>query len=338
MQDNHIYGKKGLHGIINVGSTCYLNTAIQCMFHCKSILDFTMKSSNNSAFTTVLRDLLATIWEKSEIGVPRQFIQVSRHLFKDRMEILEQNDMEEFLHVLIERLTKDHGETIDESKIQLLERKAHGSFVRQMDKLIVDMDLSWVKAHKNEYSILVELMYGQQITQTQCLTCKAINHNHEVFTTFPLAFPSVPADSTVLSIESLLQFNMKAELVCGWKCDICRSDATCRKSIKFWRLPRILMIVLKRFNSGLEKTKTAVKIDPTLTLDDYTIFDDKCDYNLVSLGCHVGNIHSGHYYAICKHFNGSWYRFDDSNVEEIGSYNDINMNWADVYVAFYEKI
>lgn len=327
---------------MNVGNTCYLNTAIQCLFHHTELLDkILLSSSNNDNNLLVcgLANLLDQIWNRNEIGIPRQLISISRKLFKDRMEILVQNDMEEFIHAVIETITRELGNHVDESLISAVQRQ-HDDERDAKQKLVLSMRLAWLKTHSKEYSDIVELLYGQQITQSTCNNCKTFNHNYEVFTVIPLSF-STKQTNEVISIQSLLDLHMTPEEISGWKCDKCNQQTSCRKATKLWRLPNLLIFVLKRFNSTctFTKIKTRVNVPLELSLDPYTIYDNHTSYKLLSLGCHYGNLQSGHYYAVCRHPNQQWYKYDDDCVQEMCEKNMEDLsNSSDVYVVCYERM
>ena len=60
-------------------------------------------------------------------------------------------------------------------------------------------------------------------------------------------------------------------------------------------------------------------------------------YNISSIGCHIGNLNSGHYYAICKNEDGeNFIKYDDMNIN---IYNKDNCNFLndnkDCYMITY---
>ena len=40
MTDYSLYNNKGLSGIVNLGNSCYINSAIQCLSHTLELTDF----------------------------------------------------------------------------------------------------------------------------------------------------------------------------------------------------------------------------------------------------------------------------------------------------------
>jgi ubiquitin C-terminal hydrolase len=75
-----------------------------------------------------------------------------------------------------------------------------------------------------------------------------------------------------------------------------------------------------------------------LILDNYIEGYDKfgCSLKLISIGCHKGTLNCGHYFAICRHSNNNWYKYDDDTVSQIDIYNNESI-FKDGYILIYEK-
>ena len=93
----------------------------------------------------------------------------------------------------------------------------------------------------------------------------------------------------------------------------------------FYRLPRILVLQIKRFSFGKyskQKINKAVRVSENLDLRSLINFSrhsstSKPSYNLVGIVNHSGDINFGHYTAQCRNpMNLKWYNFNDSSVSE----------------------
>ncbi len=128
-----------------------------------------------------------------------------------------------------------------------------------------------------------------------------------------------------------------------WYCSNCKENRQALKQLQIYKLPRILIIQLKRFkneNTGFFffDNKNDVKIDfPIYNLDltDFIVSNKekkKYVYDLFAVNQHFGISIGGHYTALCK--NGDkWYNFDDEDISEI---TDKNLVSSNAYLLFYK--
>ena len=126
-----------------------------------------------------------------------------------------------------------------------------------------------------------------------------------------------------------------------WYCNKCKKHKTAKKQIKLFKLPRYLIIQLKRFSytlgffsSSNEKKYTFIKY-PIKDLDLSKYVEDKKGnvqkYDLYAVIQHHGEISQGHYTAICK-VNDIWVLYNDSLLSKIN-----NPITNDAYLLFYRK-
>jgi ubiquitin carboxyl-terminal hydrolase 4/11/15 len=127
----------------------------------------------------------------------------------------------------------------------------------------------------------------------------------------------------------------------AWYCGYCKKHQPSLKKIDAYRLPKILIIQLKRFktkNSNLgivQNQKNSTMIDYPLTGLHFPNIDEEKGniYDLFAVSSHIGSISSGHYVAMCNN-RGNWYMYDDSNVYKL-SHNQVVSESA--YLLFYRK-
>ncbi|KAK9497948.1 hypothetical protein O3M35_003843 [Rhynocoris fuscipes] len=126
----------------------------------------------------------------------------------------------------------------------------------------------------------------------------------------------------------------------AWYCPACRKHQRATKKFDLWKLPRILIIQLKRFSytrCRRDKIDSLVEFPVNdLTLTDYVINTEGPDmkYDLIGVCNHYGTMGGGHYTAYCKNkLTEEWYCFDDNSVSVIQSEESIMTSAA--YVLFY---
>jgi hypothetical protein len=135
-------------------------------------------------------------------------------------------------------------------------------------------------------------------------------------------------------------------------CEKCNKKISCEKYIRFKMLPRILIIVLKRFDfdyNTLTKFKIHSKYEFPLELDmnKYVEGTKNNRYKLKEVAVHLGNSENGHYYSFIKDEHDNWTEFNDTIIknfdinnykeEWFGSSEQVNSSKT-AYLLFYEKI
>ena len=118
-------------------------------------------------------------------------------------------------------------------------------------------------------------------------------------------------------------------------------------SKEFVELPAVLQIHLKRFEFDVSRYRT-VKIDSwfqfgdTLDLASFMKNPSVCaTFRLFGVLVHSGDAYGGHYYVCLRPGCGSsWYRFNDTFVEQITAEDAIDANFGgtDGYLTYYHKI
>jgi ubiquitin C-terminal hydrolase len=123
----------------------------------------------------------------------------------------------------------------------------------------------------------------------------------------------------------------------------------CTRKLDFYRLPKILVLQLKRFSFGKyakHKINTKVIVEKDLNLSKFLSHSShsnpskgyqltSCDYQLVGIVHHSGDIDFGHYTAECLNpCDGRWYNYNDSHVGEV-SMEKFQSNTP--YLLFYAR-
>lgn len=302
------------NGIRNVGNTCYMNTAFQCLYH---VAPFRQYVTGN-VFSTEKQPILSKLqlifhsmlYRNHDAIMPLNLIQALAPQIT-YMNLLEQNDTSEFMSKLIDIVA---NETKIDVALQMVtkfkELKYDDSPYQKQKK---KMDISWCQKIGKEYSPFRHMFAGQHISQILCKSCKKIWHNYEIYQDISLP---IPTDGNTL-YDCLDQYFEDIELE-DWKCDECGKGKHSNKTVLLWRTPRVLIIILKRFewcnqSQSFKKNSKHIDIPLQLDLSKYTIGPHKLKYSLCSIAQHSGSYMGGHYTCICK--NGDdWFVFDDDTV------------------------
>ena len=129
-----------------------------------------------------------------------------------------------------------------------------------------------------------------------------------------------------------------------WYCNKCKEHRQAFKQLEIMKLPRILIIQLKRFTEKGEgffqnrKDNKFVDFPIILNLDNFiaNLPENKhYKYELFAINNQIGFSFLGHYTAFCKN-NGNWYKFDDEDISQIFFENQLAT--PNAYILFYKLI
>ena len=125
-----------------------------------------------------------------------------------------------------------------------------------------------------------------------------------------------------------------------WYCSKCKEHRRGYKQLELFRLPRYLILQLKRFKNQFgfffnSKNSTNVKFPlENLNLNKYLVGPKNMDYiyDLISVSQHYGASFGGHYTSVCKK-DKVWFKFDDESVYKISPDNIVN---SAAYILLYK--
>jgi ubiquitin carboxyl-terminal hydrolase 8 len=240
------------------------------------------------------------------------------------MEVFEQNDINEFLCVFVDKLNRQVCASINVTKDDLISKYKYTSSDYDIQRF--KMDVSWYEKTGKEYSPLVPMFHGQTISQIVCGNCGKIFHNYEIY--LNLMLPVTESTNTIY--DCLDEFFKDEKIKDVWTCDGCNKKHESVKTTKLWRNPHVLIVSLKRFTHDLQKNSKRIEIPDILNLERYSLTNNTNTYELKAVAHHFGSFDSGHYHAICK-CSDTWYDYDDLMVRKIEDPSHVHG-----YVFFYE--
>lgn len=322
----------GLSGLVNLGNTCYLNSALQCLSNTIPLTEYFLsnqylqdinRNSKEYSLCNEYKRLLSALWEDSCVVKPLAFKAVLGECEK-RFSDNSQHDSHEVLTTIIDML---HMALSYEVNIN-----CRGTIQNEVDKLEIESIKTWSNYFKKQYSNILDIFYGQYSSVLVCPNCKKQSNSFDPFCSITL-----PITSETNNLYDCFDKFTSAEVLDTdnqWKCEDCQLYGNSIKKINIWKSPKILVVVLKRFNNFSKISKNINFPLEDLDLEKYVDGYDKYNSKYEAYGIinHMGNLGYGHYTAYCKNVNGEWYEYNDMEVRKLSS-----LRTDDAYVIFYRK-
>ena len=339
------YEGKGLTGLANLGNTCFMNSALQCLSHSYPLNNFLndgeyKKKLNHKAEALILLEwdkLRQLIWSENCIISPGGFLSSLQKVAKIKDKTLftgfAQNDLTEFVTFII-----DCFHTAISREVEM---NITGDAVTEKDKLAKNCFTMMRNMYKKEYSEFLKLFYGIHVSKISTPEGKYLSSAPEPFLTLDLPLPpkssqNNKACSLIDCIDNYTQLEVldgdnKYETDSGDK-------VVAHKQILFWSLPEILIISIKRFSNSVKKNQSLVSFPlADLDMSKYVVgYDsDSYIYDLYGICNHGGGVFGGHYRADIRNANGKWYSFNDATVQPVTDESKLVSPQA--YCFFYRK-
>lgn len=300
----------GFIGLQNQGCTCYMNSALECLFHIIAFRKIVFQLPTNGK-----EDVKTNI----PLALQRLFILLQKSSFSPStqeltnafgwgtLDVFLQHDVQEFLNKLIDNIEKK------------------------------------MKGTDNENAI-ASLFRGKTVNFIKCLTVDYSSEREELFYDIQLPVKNMK------NIEESLRSSIQDETLEGknqYEAEgYGKVDAL--MGARYLELPPVLNVLLKRFdydNYTGQLVKVGNRFEFPFELDMLPYMSEKANhdecytYELFSVLVQLGTSYGGHYYAFARTSpERKWYKFDDDSVSIVDEKTAIDDNFggqSKLYSAYY---
>ena len=183
--------RKGFVGLKNLGNTCYMNSAIQCLSNCelltkyflsgyfKKNINLNSKYGSSGQIANSYNELLLKLWKGTKKYInPSEFRKIFITYVKQFQE-LSQHDAHEMLIFLLEKLHEDLNRNSEKKYIELNEKGDNETDIEASNR--------WWEAHlQRDNSFIMDLFSGQYKSTVRCPYCDKISITYDQFSCLEL--------------------------------------------------------------------------------------------------------------------------------------------------------
>ncbi|KAI1793553.1 cysteine proteinase [Ganoderma leucocontextum] len=188
----------GTMGLGNMGNTCFMNSALQCLIHTPELMDYFLTGvfqeelnpdnplGMHGAIAQAFGALLSRIWDDESAMssyTPREFKQTLQR-FAPQFSGYQQHDSQELVAFLLDGLHEDLNRVLKKPYVEKPDWEGGG------DKELVDLaNVSWEGYMKRNDSVVVDLFQGQYQSTLVCPECSKVSITFDPFMYLTLPLP-----------------------------------------------------------------------------------------------------------------------------------------------------
>lgn len=352
----------GLRGLLNLGSTCFMNCIVQALIHTPLLRDYFLSERHKCSMKNSSRCLVCEIsrlfrefysGDRTPLSLHRLLHMIwtqAKHLAG-----YEQQDAHEFFIATLDVLHRhciNSQNASNDSKSRNPNRNQastsngnHGTSNSTTGGNVNSINSSTIVTNQCN-CIIDQIFTGGLQSDVVCQSCKGVSTTIDPFWDISLDLGEVqqgwgPPKTLLDCLERFTQaehLGSNAKI----KCSSCQTYQESTKQLTMRSLPIVASFHLKRFeHSSLVEKKISTFIAFPSELDMAPFMSTKRSdssgdyrYSLYAVINHVGSLDAGHYTAYVKHQKDLWVKCDD-HILTIATLDQVLDSEA--YLLFYNK-
>lgn len=212
--------KKGVTGLQNLGNTCFMNSAIQCLSNTSELTQYFFSNEflkdlnkNNPLGTggyliSAYSELIKELWMGTEAYVSPWDLKKVIGKFAPQFSGYSQQDSQELLSYMLDGLHEDLNRIIKKPFVEDIE------FKNQKDEELSAE--SWSNYLKRNQSMIIDLFAGQYKSRLDCPDCNKISITFDPFLSISLPVPHIITSTTnfffIFRDATILPYKMSVTL------------------------------------------------------------------------------------------------------------------------------
>ncbi|XP_034239126.1 ubiquitin carboxyl-terminal hydrolase 17-like protein B [Thrips palmi] len=292
-------------GLVNLNNSCFLNASVQALMHLPGFVKFLAEDiAHRKGCFTLLNCVVCAL--------NRTHLNMSLHAAFRPIGLLN------LLPKLSPLLKRGRQEDADEFIVALLDKVTEELILREGGPANVDFC-------SRQTTAVGQIFGWWSRTEGKCGDCST-----STLTYAPQTSLSLPLDD---SVQSAINVRLKeVEIVEDFTCIRKCLKRVAFQTVDFYSYPKVLRIVLNRFDNDSYKRSQPVSVEKSIVIGDAT-------YSFVSCVLHDGNTATeGHYTCLATRHDGKLVFINDAEISEAKGLFGLNSPKCkrEVYVLFYQ--
>ncbi|XP_043723050.1 ubiquitin carboxyl-terminal hydrolase 9-like isoform X2 [Telopea speciosissima] len=193
----------GLAGLQNLGNTCFMNSAIQCLVHTPPLVDYFLQDyieeinmqnplGMHGELAVAFGDLLRRLWSSGRTPITPRAFKGKLARFAPQFSGYNQHDSQELLAFLLDGLHEDLNRVKHKPYLETKDANGHP------DEEVANECWEYHKARND--SIIVDICQGQYKSTLVCPVCSKVSVTFDPFMYLSLLLPSSVTRSMTITV------------------------------------------------------------------------------------------------------------------------------------------